>query len=258
MHQKNLRLKLLDVVKKSNSSHCHLGSCLSCIDIIGYLHLFEMKPHDKFVLSKGHAALALFVVLNHQKKISDKQLSTYLQNGTHLGIHTPSSMPNIIPLATGSLGHGLSFSCGVAYGYRLLKTKIPQRVFCLLSDGECNEGAVWEGALFASRHQLSNLIVLIDKNNLQAFGKTLDVLGEAASTQKWHAFGFNTYMCDGHNTTALKKTLQKINRTQNNKPHVIICNTSRGKGIKDIENKVISNYTKLTDELFTQALTSLK
>ncbi len=258
MHQKKLRLKLLNVVRKSNSSHCHLGSCLSCIDIIGYLHIFEMKKHDRFVLSKGHASLALFIVLNYQKKISDKQMETYLENGTYLGIHTPSSMPNEIPLATGSLGHGLSFSSGVAYGYRLNKKTETQKVFCLISDGECNEGAIWEAALFASRHQLNNLVVLIDKNKLQAFGKTKDVLGDAATEQKWHAFGFNTYACDGHSISALKKTFQKINKTHNNKPHVVICNTSRGNGIKNIQDKVVSNYTKLTEELFTQALDFLK
>ncbi len=248
--QKELRLKLLALSHKAKTTHSHIGSCLSCVDILIQTLIYEMKKNDKFVLSKGHAALALFVVLNHQKKISDKALSTYMQNGTDFAIHTPSTMQDEIPLATGSLGHGLSFSCGLAQGF-LIK-KIKKRVFCLLSDGECNEGAVWEAALYARKHQLNNLIVLIDKNRFQAFGKIEDVLGDAATQEKWSAFGFNTYECDGHNLDEINKVFKTVDGKKNDKPHVVICNTIRGKGIPAIEDNLVSNYSAVTKEMLQE------
>src|SRR3990172_11434314 len=166
-----LRLKILELAKRTNSRHPHVGSCMSCIDILIQTLIFEMKPQDKFILSKGHASLALYVVLNYLKRISDKEMETYFEEGTQFGIHTPGTLPKEIPLATGSLGHGLSFAAGLAKSYKLLKLDT-RRVYCLMSDGECNEGAVWEAAQFASQHKLDNLIVLVDKNGLQAFGKT--------------------------------------------------------------------------------------
>lgn len=250
MYQIDFRKKILRIAKRANSRHCHIGSCLSCIDILTQTFLHEMRQNDKFILSKGHASLALFVILQHLKKISDKDLETYLQNDTYFGIHTPSSFPEIIPLPTGSLGHGLSFAAGLAYGYRLKKNTPTQNVYCLLSDGECNEGAVWEAALFASKHKLDNLIALIDKNNIQAFGKTEEVLGDAASKEKWHAFGFSVFECNGHSLKDLKQTFNKIKRLKKQQPRVIICKTKRAKGISSIEDEVKSNYVAVDDKLF--------
>lgn len=246
--QKDLRQKILAFAYQAKTRHSHIGSCLSCIDILIQTFMYEMRKNDKFILSKGHAALALFVVLNYQKKISDKELETYMQNGTEFAIHTPSTMPDEIPLATGSLGHGLSFACGLAHGYTLQHMK-NRRVFCLLSDGECNEGAIWEAALYANYHKLSNLVVLIDKNGFQAFGKTKDVLGDAASKEKWKAFGFNTYECDGHNLRKMEKVFTAIRLQKNKQPSVIICNTVRGKGVVSIEDQLISNYSTITEEM---------
>ncbi len=202
-----------------------------------------MKPDDKFILSKGHAALALYVILNYQKKIPDEDLANYLQSGGRLGIHPSSAYPKDIPLATGSLGHGLSYACGLSKGYLLKKEKNIPKVYCLMSDGECNEGTVWEAALFASRYQLANLIVVIDKNNFQAFGQTKEVLGIAAHPDKWKAFGFNVFECDGHDLDKLDNVFCRIKKIKNRQPNVIIANTLRGKGIKSLENKLASNYT---------------
>lgn len=249
METNHLRKQLLTIAKSTNSSHCHIGSCLSCIDVLAQLFLVEMKSEDKFILSKGHAALALFVILNQKGILSNKDLQTYLQNGTYLGIHTPGSMPEHIPLATGSLGHGLSFACGMAYGYLLIRQE-KRRVFCLISDGECNEGAIWEAAQFASRFHLKNLTVLIDKNNYQAFGKTRHVLGDGATAAKWQAFGFAVTMCDGHSKPTLHSAFKKsfAKSRKENKPAVIICRTKRGKGIPSLENKLISNYTTIEEK----------
>lgn len=242
----NLKQKMLGIAYKTNSRHVHIGSCLSCFDILFQLLLFEKKPQDKFILSKGHAALALYILLNYQRIISDKTLATYLQSGSALGIHPSSFFPKEIPLATGSLGHGLSFACGLSKGYLLQNKKPMPKVYCLVSDGECNEGSVWEAALFAARHRLHNLVVIIDKNNLQAFGKTKDVLGEAASREKFLAFGFNVFECDGHNLVELERCFKKIKKLKNNRPNIMIANTLRGKGIKAIEGKLLSNYIPVT------------
>lgn len=255
-----LRLKILQLASKVPSPHPHIGSCMSCIDILIQTLVFEMNPQDKFILSKGHASLALYVVLNYLKKISDRELETYFAEGTYFGIHTPSHMKTEIPLATGSLGHGLSFAAGLAKGFKLRRNKIDsrKRVFCLMSDGECNEGAVWEAALFASQHKLDNLIVMIDKNKLQAFGRTNDVLGDGASAAKWRAFGFEVVNCDGHDLVDLAKVFNRLKKVKNHKPRMIICKTVRGKGIKAIEDKVESNYTTMVREIYRQAVKDIK
>ncbi len=255
-----LREKIIKLASKTPTAHPHIGSCMSCIDILIQTIIYEMKPQDKFILSKGHASLALYVVLNHLGKISSKKLEqTYLEEGTQFGIHTPSTLPKDIPLATGSLGHGLSFAAGLAKGYKIseVSTLYTRRVYCLLSDGECNEGAVWEAALFASKHKLDNLIVLIDKNGIQAFGRTRDVLGDAASAEKWTAFGFNVLECNGHDLREIEKRFIEIKRLKNKKPNLIVCNTVRGKGIKAIENKLESNYTAVVGPFYKQALKDL-
>lgn len=253
-----LRAKILDIAAQTEKAHVHIGSCMSCTDILIETLVFQMKPVDKFILSKGHASLALFVVLNYLKKISSKKLSTYFAEGTHYGIHTPSSLPKHIPLATGSLGHGLSFASGLALGYQFLDKKNPRKVFCLMSDGECNEGAVWEAAQFASHHKLYNLTVMVDKNGLQALGRTKDVLGDGASVSKWSAFGFNTVTCNGHSYDSLTQGFKKLSRFKNKKPGMLICKTVRGYGIRDVENKVVSNYTAVNREIADKATARLQ
>ena len=241
-----LKLRLLQIAEKTHSRHVHIGSCLSCFEILYETLLYQMQPQDKFILSKGHAALALYVFLDYQKKISKTVLDTYLQNGSALGIHPSSSFPKEIPLATGSLGHGLSFACGLTKGYILQRKKPLPTVYCLMSDGECNEGSVWEAAQFATQYRLSNLVAIIDKNALQAFGRTKDVLGEAAAKDKWLAFGFNVFECDGHSLADLERAFKKIYRQTNKRPSLIIANTVRGKGIRAIEGKLLSNYVPVT------------
>ena len=216
--------------------------------------IFEMSKNDRFILSKGHASLALYVILNYLKKITDKELSSYFQDGTNFGVHPPSTLPNHIPLATGSLGHGLSFAAGLAKGYKLLSVKQVSRVFCLISDGECNEGAVWEAAMFASHNKLDNLVLLIDKNGYQATGRTKDVLGDGASSAKWKAFGFNTFQVDGHSLIDLDRTFKAIKKISNHFPSVMICKTVRGKGIPEIEDTLNSNYFHMSPDSYKKAL----
>jgi len=254
----DLREKLLRLAASTNSARPHIGSCLSCLDIVMETQLFQMKNEDKFILSKGHASLALYVVLNHKKRISDKQLATYFKEGGYFGIHTPATFPKDIPLPTGSLGHGLSFACGMAKGYILQKKNKSPKVFCVMSDGECNEGSVWEAALFASQHKLNNLIVIIDKNGFQGIDATKNVLGDAASIDKWRSFGFNAIVCDGHDFHSLEKAFKKILNFTNSKPGVIIAETQRGKGLRAIEGQMISNYYSLNSANLESALKEIR
>jgi len=256
--QKKLRIDILEKAFLAGTAHPHIGSCFSCIDILAAIHLFEMKKKDIFILSKGHASLALYAILHHQKKISRLQLDSYLKENTDFGLHPSGRLKKHIPLATGSLGHGLSFAAGVALGYQLNNNKNIRRVFCLVSDGECNEGAIWEAALFASRHNLSNLIVLIDKNQVQAFGRITEVLGDAATKAKWKAFDFSVYECNGHDMDALDSIFKKIKRKINKKPSLIICNTKRALGIESLEDKLESNYASIDSVLFEQAKKSIQ
>ena len=263
---KELRKQILRLAAGTGTKYPHIGSCLSCIDLIIETQFFQMGKQDKFILSKGHASLALLVVLNKKGRISDKDMGTYFKDGGLFGVHPPPTFPRDIPLPTGSLGHGLSFASGLAKGFQLLKAKNftasvqhgpIQRVFCLMSDGECNEGAVWEAALFAAQHKLNNLIAIIDKNGFQGIDATKNVLGDAASKEKWQAFGFNVEECDGHDFKALEKAFTKIETYKNNKPGVIIANTKRGQGIKSLEGRMDSNYFALNEENLDKFLKEL-
>lgn len=256
--QKEIRLKILELAYKTNSGH--IGSCLSCVDILTEVLFYQMEKKDKFILSKGHAALSLYVALYFKKSISKKQLNSYLQDGTVLGIHPSSSFPKDIPLATGSLGHGLSFACGLAKGFimRYKNIKNMPRVFCLVSDGETNEGTIWEASQFASFHQLKNLIVLVDKNKIQAFGRQIEVLGDTTSKLHWQAFGFNVFEADGHNLKKLQNVFKKIYSMKNNKPNIIICQTVKGKGVSFMEDRLEWHYNKLDGETYKKAIEEIK
>lgn len=162
----------------------HIGTGLSSIDLLTYLYAHVIGAQDRFILSKGHGASALYATLNHFGILPDEKLATYYKDGTLLPAHPAPGAWDAIPAATGSLGHGLSIGAGMAYAWKYLDQK-PGRVVCLLSDGECNEGSTWEAALFAAHHQLHNLTVIIDMNGLQGFGRTEDVMNMAPFAEKW-------------------------------------------------------------------------
>jgi transketolase len=254
----SLRKKIIDLAYKSGCGH--LGSCFSCLEILIQVLLYEMGPEDKFILSKGHAALALYVVANYQKKITDEELKTFFKDGTRLGIHPPAALCQEMPMATGSLGHGFSFACGLAKGFQFLyrQKSFAPKVYCLMSDGECNEGSVYEAAQFASFHKLDNLILIIDKNKLQAFGKAKEVLGDPVSVKKWQVFGFNVFSCDGHDLDDLKLSFAKIKKIKNQKPNLLICKTIKGKGVSFMENQLGWHYFHLDKKLYFKALKNLQ
>jgi len=222
----------------------HLGSCLSCIDILTvlYFHILKVDPknprdehRDRFILSKGHGAPALFQVLALKGYFSEQRLFDSDHDGKDVfGEHppSPSHLPGI-EAATGSLGHGLPIGLGMLLAARM--RGLSYRVFALLGDGECNEGTIWEAALLAGKHKLENLVVIVDFNKWQATDRSEDVMELAPFKDKWTAFGWSAFEIDGHDFDALTNLLEKVpNGT--GKPVAIIAHTVKGKGVSFMED----------------------
>ncbi len=231
------RLQILKIVY--NSSASHIGSCFSIIDslitLYFYLKLKKKLSSTKVILSKGHAAAALYVVLNKFKFISNTELKTFYKNGSKLMGHA-SHMVNGVTLSTGSLGHGLSVGCGIAYAYKKIKKK--NEVFVFMSDGECNEGSIWEALLFASHNNLNNIKVLLDYNKLQSIYSIKKTLNLEPLKDKWRSFGWDVTECLGHNYNDVLKFCNK----KSNKPKVAILHTIKGKGVSFMENNNLWHY----------------
>ena len=220
----------------------HLGSCLSCTDLLVWLYwnvlkLEPQKPRsperDRFILSKGHAAPVLFQVLAERGFYPKEDLENYGHDGSLFGEHppTPDHLPGI-EAATGSLGHGLPMGLGMALAARIQDQKY--KVYAILSDGECNEGSVWESALMAAAQKVQNLTIFIDYNKWQATGRSNEVLGLAPLAEKWKAFGWATAEIDGHSFQEMTSALEAL--SSDPRPKAIICNTVKGKGIAFMED----------------------
>jgi transketolase len=253
----NIRKKIIEIsyIKKAH----HIGSCLSCVEIMTVLFFQIMKfskkkikQNDFFILSKGHAALIYYLVLVQKNFFSEKYLlKNFLSNNGTLGGHPDRNKKLGIDYCSGSLGHGISVGCGVAFSN--LKEKKRNKVFVLIGDGECNEGMVWESFLFAGHHKLHNLFVVIDYNKLQGFGSTNNILNLSSLKKKVKSFNWNVYEADGHN---IKDLISKSNKLilKKNKPNLIIANTIKGKGISFMENKFESHYQVLNKKEFFLSL----
>ena len=248
--QGQLRLKILSLYNQAHAGH--IGCSLSCIDLMIATLVLRKRPQDTFLLSKGHAAASLYACLNHLGEISDEVLATYYHNGTTLPAHPAPNQHRGIPFATGSLGHGLPIGTGIAQANKMLGED--GRVYVLMSDGETNEGTTWEAAHFAIQHQLDNLVVLIDKNGLQGFGNTADVLGDTADVRKWEAIGFDVIEVDGHDVEAVLTTIDQLNDSSlTSRPKVIIAHTVKGKGVSYMENRIEWHYLPMTPAQYEQA-----
>lgn len=251
-----IRERFLEMHFRAKSGH--LGSGLSAIDLLAYLYKTWLKPGDRFVLSKGHAASALYATLNHVGLLSDHELATYYQDGTLLPAHPAARALEAIPAATGSLGHGLSIVAGMAFSSQVIFGD-DKKYACLLSDGECNEGAVWEAAMFAAHHKLRNLTVIVDKNGLQGFGKSDEVLSLGSLAQKWEAFGFATLEIDGHDFNDIHRALAPTAAAARaDRPLCVVANTVKGKGVRFMENKLEWHYLPLTEAQYAEAKAELR
>jgi transketolase len=231
----------------------HLGSGLSDIDILTYLYRVWLRPTDVFILSKGHGASSLYATLHQVGQVSDAELATYYKDDTLLPAHPAPRGLAAIPAATGSLGHGLPIAVGMAYSHKNLR-RSGVRVACLVSDGDCNEGSTWEAALFAGHHRLDNVLVVVDANGIQGFGRTKDVMTLEPFAKKWEAFGFSVSECDGHDFSALHAA---VGEASEGRPHCVIARTVKGKGVKFMEDTVEWHYWPMTDDHFRDALADL-
>ena len=244
-----LRAQVVELSHHAKAAH--LASSLSCVDILAVLYesVLRLKDddpgwpdRDRFVLSKGHAAAALYAVLARKHILTNDQLRSYGQEGSLLEEH-PSPRLDGIEAATGSLGHGLSIGNGIALGSRIQGQGF--KVYVLLSDGECNEGSTWEAALFASRHQLSNLCAIIDYNKWQATGRSQEVLAIDPLAEKWRAFGWEVDEVDGHDHEQLEA---KLCAHSEKGPRMIVAHTVKGKGISFMEDDNNWHYRIPTSE----------
>lgn len=259
---KEMRREIVGVSHKVNTGH--VGSSLSIVDILVGLYFEVLKinpkqpwwPHrDRFILSKGHAALALYTVLAYRGFFSKKLLPNFIQDGSPLTGHPEGRLLPGIEATTGSLGHGLSVGVGMALAAKRLGQNY--RVFVLLSDGECDEGEVWQAALFAAHHKLDNITVIIDYNKLQAFGRTKEVLELEPLVEKWRSFNWATREVDGHNLQTLTTTLAKVPFGRG-RPSVVIAHTKMGKGVSFMEDKLDWHYLPPSAEQLKQAIEELR
>ena len=251
---RRLRQIILEQSKRANVGH--IGSALSVADILAVLYGEVLRisnpedpERDRFVLSKGHAALALYATFFLKGWLTQETLDTFCGENSQLGVH-PEHCLRGVDFATGSLGHGLSMAAGAALAARMQGS--PRRVFALISDAECNEGSVWEAIMFAAHHRLANLVAILDLNGQQAFGYTDQVLSLTPMIDRIKTFGWSTHEVDGHDTAALNETLSNL-ETNAGQPHFVIARTVFGKGVSYMENQIKWHYWPMSDAEYQQA-----
>jgi transketolase len=255
-----IRAHALRMTHRARSSH--IGGCLSIADLLAVLYSGVLKVNpdrpdlpdrDRFILSKGHAAAALYAVLAERGFFPKEWLETFYQNGSHLPGHATYGVPGV-EVSTGSLGHGLSIGCGMALAGKCDGKSY--RVFTLLSDGECDEGSTWEAALFAPHHHLDNLVAIIDYNKIQSFGRVKEVLDLEPFTAKWQSCNWGVQEIDGHDVEAIENALYDVPFITG-KPSCIIAHTVKGKGVSFMENDLAWHYQSPKDDQLRQALAEL-
>ncbi len=227
----------------------HLGGNLSALDLLLALFHDVMTDDDQFVLSKGHAAGAMYIALWTIGRLTDADLEQFHRDGTQLSGHPPPRAIADILFATGSLGHGLGLAAGLALGKRLHGQT--GRVFCLTSDGEWNEGSTWESLIFSRHQRLSNLVVAIDQNGLQGFGTTRKVADLAPLAAKLRTFGVSVLEIDGHDSRAIVSALQT---GSSEGPLFIIAQTHKGCGVSFMQDRMEWHYLPMTAEQYAQAV----
>lgn len=234
----------------------HIGSVFSMADILAVLYgrVLDVDPanpqwpdRDRFILSKGHAGAGVYAVLAECGFFPVEELMKHCQDGSNFSGHVSHKGVPGVELSTGSLGHGLSVAAGMAYAARVDDKK--HHVFVLMSDGECDEGSVWEAVLFAAHHKLGRLAVVIDYNKIQSLAPVKDTIGLEPFADKWRAFGWRVLEVDGHDHDALEKTLRDA-RQDRGQPTCVIAHTVKGKGVSFMEHQVLWHYrTARGDEL---------
>ena len=260
----DMRADIVRMIAEAGSGHP--GGSLSCADILAALYFGGVREHDpenpewegrdRFILAKGHAAPALYAALAQAGYIPREELATLRKLGSRLQGHPDSNQVPGVEVSTGSLGQGLSIAAGAAAGLRL--DGAPQTVFALLGDGECQEGQVWEAAMFAAHRKLDNLVAIVDRNGLQIDGRTCDVCDPGDLGAKFAAFGWDVDEVDGHDLDALVAVLGAAKAGRDGRPHAVIARTVKGKGVPFMENEAGWHGKAPNAEQAAEALAALE
>ena len=252
-----IRKDVIRMTYAAGAQGAHIGGSLSMCEIMAVLYhnVLALNPadhtdpnRDRFILSKGHGAIAMYAALKSIGFITDEELMTYKQDGSFVTAHPTFCPDRGMEFASGSLGQGLSIGVGVALGLR--RKDLKSKVFVLVGDGECDEGSIWEAAASASHYGLTNLICIVDKNKLQYDGLTTDILNMDCLAARFRAFGWDAAEIDGHDCSAIAAELNR----KTEKPHAVICNTVKGKGVSFIENNYKWHNASLSEAQYQQAL----
>ncbi len=255
-YSKKIKRIIIELANKSKTPH--VGSSLSCVDLLTvlYFNVLKLEPwegRDIFILSKAHAAMALYSTIAVRGIINRKILDGYYQNDGTLPGHLDRFTSKGVEVSAGSLGHGFNMGIGTAYGFK--KKKSNRKVYTLIGDGESQEGSIWEGALFASKLGLNNFTAVMDYNNLQGYGRPRELCSFEPVKSKWQAFGWYAIEIDGHDLRAIEGAFKE---DQEGKPKIIIAHTIKGKGVSFMEDKLVWHYYIVTDEHKRKALKELR
>lgn len=257
----NIRRHAVRMTHLGKSSH--VGSVLSLADILAVLYAQvlkvdpadpKMSERDRFILSKGHAGAGVYAALAERGFFPTKELETHYQNGSRLSGHVSHKGVPGVEFSTGSLGHGLSIGTGMALAAK--RSEKNNRVYVLLSDGECDEGSNWEAIMFASHHKLDNLVAAVDYNKIQSLASVAETLALEPFVDKWKAFGWHVVEVDGHDHEELVDALD-VTQGERGKPTVVICHTTKGKGVSFMEDTVLWHYRTPQGDEFTAAMEEL-
>lgn len=261
----DMRHDILTMVHNCGKQNGHLGGCMSAVEILAVLYTQvmnvneiahsdrEWSDRDRFIMSKGHAGIAMYAAMKHVGLISQEMIDNSIRGeNSILYRHPKRNIEYGIECSVGSLGMGLGYGNGLAESFKRKGTD--QKVYVMIGDGECDEGSVWESAAYASHRKLDNIVVIIDKNKLQLDGPTKNVLSMENMTERWSSFGFKTVEIDGHNTAEI---IEAFNINHKGKPLAIIANTIKGKGMSFAENKIEWHDNYLSNKLYEQGKAEL-
>lgn len=257
-----MRRDAINMTQNAGNSGAHIGGTLSMIEIMATLYLGIMcydgdnpgwERRDRFILSKGHGAMAQYAAMKQAGILSAADLLTYKKNESRLNAHPSLGTIPGIEFSSGSLGQGLSLGVGVALALRRKANKV-SRVFVLVGDGECDEGSIWEAASSASHYRLNNLVAIIDENRLQYDGRTDEIQNKQPFAERWSSFGWETRRIDGH---SIEQLLDALN-TETKRPLAVIARTIKGKGITFMENDPLWHNRRLTETQYQTAIEELE
>jgi len=232
----------------TSAKSSHIGSCLSAVEITAVIQNLVHETENTFIFSKGHAAATIYAALAGLKLIPEEHLKTFALDGSELTGHVNHAVPNI-SYSSGSLGHGFPFGVGLAIASK------HKKIYVLISDGELNEGTTWESLAIAAHLKLKNLVLVVDANGIQSFGKTKEILDLEPLRSKFESFGWEFFEADGHSVSALHSLLST---KESSKPRVIIARTIKGKGIKSMENQLEWHYKSPSPESLQRLLNEIE